>query len=313
MSQTRKRTLELKDAIYTLYSVEGKSLNYISKLFNLTRKTMTDIIKNEFKFEKRQDRAPTKRIQKLINQHKGYILNYCRNSEYRSLTELLKVTRLSRKTLSTLRIIDKDIEFAVKEFTNRESLREKALKSRLEKEAKWSAELTNIQGERWASVKGYEGLYWVSDKARFKNKEQIVKQSFNRTVGRYQVSLRKNNRQKTYQSARIIALAFLPNPNNLKTVNHIDGDPTNNMLENLEWVSQSYQNYHKTYILKRPKPTAYGRNGKFKKVVIDDKYFFKTLKAAAKFLKVSETQIQRYLREETKFDRKIELIFECND
>jgi hypothetical protein len=62
-------------------------------------------------------------------------------------------------------------------------------------------------------------------------------------------------------------------------------------------------------VLGREIAEPYKRNGRFTSVVIDDKYTFKTLAAAARFLEVSETQIQRYIRLETKTDRKIELIY----
>lgn len=112
---------------------------------------------------------------------------------------------------------------------------------------------------------------------------------------------------KNMKVHRLVALAFIPNPENKKTVNHKDGNRLNNAADNLEWATQEEQNRHKNDVLQRPVAKAYGRNGKFTAVIIDDKYTFKTLKAAAKFLGVSETQINRYVCGETKFERKLEL------
>jgi hypothetical protein len=55
--------------------------------------------------------------------------------------------------------------------------------------------------------------------------------------GYYQVSLTKNNKQNTYYLHRLLAEAFLPNPENKPQVNHIDGNKLNNSISNLEWVS----------------------------------------------------------------------------
>lgn len=48
---------------------------------------------------------------------------------------------------------------------------------------------------------------------------------------------------------RLVALAFIPNPHNKKEVNHIDGDKSNNAIDNLEWVSSSENHKHSTHIL----------------------------------------------------------------
>ena len=51
------------------------------------------------------------------------------------------------------------------------------------------------------------------------------------------VSLQQDGKQKHYYVHRLVAEAFLPNPDNLPQVNHIDGNPSNNHVENLEWVT----------------------------------------------------------------------------
>ena len=63
--------------------------------------------------------------------------------------------------------------------------------------------------------------------------------------GYYKVVLSHNGKRKTYPVHRLVAMAFLPNPLNKKTVNHIDGNKTNNNVSNLEWASQKENQSHK--------------------------------------------------------------------
>jgi len=81
---------------------------------------------------------------------------------------------------------------------------------------------------------------------------KILKQSVNQ--GRVMVELWKNNKKKHFLLHRLIAKAFIPNPNNKPQINHINGNPLDNRIENLEWVTDSENKYHayKTN-LKKPK------------------------------------------------------------
>lgn len=62
--------------------------------------------------------------------------------------------------------------------------------------------------------------------------------------GYIQYSLLKNKKQLRTGAHRLVAIAFIPNPENKETVNHIDGDKHNNYYKNLEWVSRSEQMTH---------------------------------------------------------------------
>lgn len=95
-------------------------------------------------------------------------------------------------------------------------------------------------------IPGYEGLYMVSNLGRVKSlnynhtgKERLL---ILRTAdnGYLKVDLHKNGIQKRFSVHRLVAMAFIPNPDNLPCVNHKDEDKTNNCVENLEWCTRKY-------------------------------------------------------------------------
>lgn len=111
--------------------------------------------------------------------------------------------------------------------------------------------------EIWKDIQGYEGLYQVSNTGIIKSlkryrlnhgKTQEVPEKIKKyrkdPQGYLQCDLFKNNNAKTVRAHRIVALAFLPNPQNKETVNHIDGNKENNHVENLEWATFKEQNNH---------------------------------------------------------------------
>lgn len=111
--------------------------------------------------------------------------------------------------------------------------------------------------EHWLPVAGFEGLYEVSDCGRVKSLDRIVAlsnhpklkqrtmrgrllfQKTNTPAGagykRKQVSLWRENREFTMNVARLVAEAFLPNPDQKPFVLHLNDDATDNRLENLQW------------------------------------------------------------------------------
>lgn len=109
--------------------------------------------------------------------------------------------------------------------------------------------------EIWQNVRGYEGLYLISNFGRLlsaprngtKSEWHFMSPHF---VGGYiQYVLSKNNHKKEFKAHRLVAEAFLPNSENKREVNHIDGDKYNNKLDNLEWSTSSENQLHAFYEL----------------------------------------------------------------
>ena len=116
--------------------------------------------------------------------------------------------------------------------------------------------------EIWKDIKGYEGLYQVSNFGNVKSlerykknhsklqkvNEKILKATINKTNGYVYVMLMKNASEKNTRVHKLVAEAFLPNEDNKPQINHIDGNKANNKVDNLEWctcsenVTHAYKN-----------------------------------------------------------------------
>lgn len=113
--------------------------------------------------------------------------------------------------------------------------------------------------EIWKPIKGYEGLYEVSNLGRVKSlkrfyhtREQILKNKLTEN-GYYRTELSKNGKRKLIGTHRIVAQTFIPNDMNKEEVNHKDGNKLNNCVDNLEWCSHSENTIH-AYKLGLKKP-----------------------------------------------------------
>lgn len=101
--------------------------------------------------------------------------------------------------------------------------------------------------EIWKDIEGYEGLYMVSSLGRVKSldridgrgwniKGKILKQTLDKK-GYLNVGLSKNNNRTLYKVHRLVAETFIPNPDNKPEIDHISTLKTDNMVENLRWVT----------------------------------------------------------------------------
>ena len=159
--------------------------------------------------------------------------------------------------------------------------------------------------EVWIDIKGYEELYQISNMGRVRRKAKMVnvgiknvKKAFKQEMILKPLKLTKgylgavlydkNSKGKTYKIHRLVATAFIPNPNNLPQVNHIDGNKENNNVNNLEWCNQKKNMQHSYKIgLRRNivKPiNQYDKNGNFIKK-------WDSIMQAERYLKISNTNI----------------------
>ena len=140
--------------------------------------------------------------------------------------------------------------------------------------------------EVWKPIAGYEGAYEVSTFGRVRSLDReyykcysdgkmqltkhhgrILKQCLN-DKGYYMVTIVYNHTVKTLLVNRLVAKAFIPNPDNLPEVNHKDENPKNNCVENLEWCTQIYNVRYGTAIerrasYKRKSIAKYTKSGEF--------------------------------------------------
>lgn len=114
--------------------------------------------------------------------------------------------------------------------------------------------------ETWKDIKGFEGFYQVSNLGRIKSitrkiinsgcftgacliTGRILKQGID-TSGYNFVNLCKDKKQRSLMVHKLVAIAFIPNPLNKPQINHLDYNPQNNNVGNLEWVTAKENGQH---------------------------------------------------------------------
>jgi hypothetical protein len=163
--------------------------------------------------------------------------------------------------------------------------------------------------ETWLPVKGYEGIYLVSNLGRVKSLTRVVRNArwgvdtpkvlhpvmlkeAKYGNGYCFVMLSKLGRVNHAMIHRLVAQAFLPNPHKKRTVNHINGIKADNRVENLEWATHSENMKHASDTgLTKMKG---GENPYARKVTIEKngvKTSFDTQREAAKFIGVKDVNV----------------------
>lgn len=303
----KEKINELKETIRFLYEKEGRSKSYISRLLQVDRRTLTYQIK-DWGFTKANISRLTPSNQKFANKHKQLIKSRFDNdvSEVDIAKELNVGVDYLRNIISKVDVLKE----AKEEYLNRLKNYHVENVNRLINKSRLNYDYEDLKGEVWKEILGYDG-YYISNMGRVKryiksyDRYYLLSIGTNPRSGRQYVYLNK----KGLQIARLVGFAFVDGyseKNN--TIDHIDGDKTNNKASNLQWVSQS-ENNQLAYKRGKIKNVAFQKRGNFKKIILNDKFEFKTIDALSKFLGVSWTQASRYLDGECKFNGKLEIVY----
>lgn len=296
----------LRKTIERLYSKEGRSKSYISDLLGLNRKTLSKKI-NEWSLpiaEPRRHASPS--TQKFINKNRQFIKS--RLDCDVSITAIAKELKCDRKTIQLAFTYDDVLNKAYTDYTNRRKIKSSEKRNAALESSYLQYDFCDIDREIWTPILGYDN-YFVSNMGRVKkfiksyNKCCLLRPNKNESNGRFYVCLYNECGRKNINLARLVAHAFCSGFSDKKnTVNHKDGDVTNNKSENLEWVSQSENNIHSYDKLNRKKNVSKPLSFY---ILYKDCYKFKTVSAFARFINKSETQARRYLKEPEKHDIKL--------
>ena len=136
--------------------------------------------------------------------------------------------------------------------------------------------------EEWRDIEGWEGLYQISNLGRvYSCANRNYKKLTIRKTGYVVVSLicRSKNMRKQYKVHRLVAQAFIPNPNNLPCINHKDENKENNRVDNLEWCTNKYNSNYGHCREKISKALMGNKNG-----IVNSEEKWKNHSEAAKLL-----------------------------
>lgn len=169
--------------------------------------------------------------------------------------------------------------------------------------------------EIWKDIPNYEGWYQVSNLGRVRSLDRYVngnkitceKQKMKGKIlkpvrdklGYLRVSLKQNTKTKTFLVHRLVAIAFIPNPNNLPYVNHIDENTSNPVFTNLEWCTEQYNVCYGNSVAKSAK-------SRWRRVIQYDKEMneiarFDSVKAASENIGIAQQNISAVCRGRAKY------------
>ena len=159
--------------------------------------------------------------------------------------------------------------------------------------------------ELWKDIEGYNGKYQISNKGRLKSFAQDstngkIKYGNKTLKGYYDFVLYDDNGNKsTCAVHRLVALAFIPNPNNYPQINHKDENKANNSVENLEWCTNDYNSHYGTKIQRTRESNLCCKTTSLKVYSVDkngDVQYFNSIGEAERQTGVSHSNIVRNLK-----------------
>lgn len=165
--------------------------------------------------------------------------------------------------------------------------------------------------EKWVDVKGYEGMYQVSNEGNIrsiKNEPKIMRPHLD-TKGYHRQSFYKDGKSTTIKYHRLVAQHFIPNPENKPQVNHINGIKTDNRVENLEWMTNDENMHHSKINKLRIGKMPCGENNKKTKITDEQVKYIRSVHvksskefgsaALAKQFNVSVSTVNRIVLNQT--------------
>lgn len=221
----------LKKTIYQLYSKEGRSKSYTSRLLDINRTTIARKIREWELPEPKPTRHVKPSTRKHIAKHKQQILSLLAHDV--PLDEIVERVKVNQgELLDTFFKLDTDLCRAYNNW-----------KKRQQKPLLRTYKYAEIDGEVWKEVLGYSG-YEVSTKGRVRQQGKngsgyyLTQPYFNQEIGLDYVAFVKSNGEiKRLCLPRVIAQTFIPHDSALTKVKHKDGNVRNNSVSNLEWTA----------------------------------------------------------------------------
>lgn len=296
--ENNKDLNEFKNIIIKLYEEEGRSIRYISNLLDVGRSNLSKQIQEWGLIESQKKHLKPSTV-KFINMNRALIKS--RLDSDVTIADLAKELKVKANYLSTTiirndMVLEKANEDRLKRSPNRKQARIEELKEK----SSLTYDFEDLNNEEWIEVLGYPN-YFVSNFGRFKKYIKssegfiLMKTTYNKTVEyNYIGMINETGKRKNLRACRVVGFAFVDGFSEEKnTINHIDGNTTNDSSDNLEWISQRDNNLHSYRVLNK----AVNKNKKrYEKIVYKEKYEFKTVRGLAKFLGVSESQAHRLLK-----------------
>lgn len=296
LSVSAQKIIDNKENIKQLL-LDGRSNSYIGKILQIDRGLLRKYM-NEWGFEKTYKHHFTPRVQKIYNKNKQII--YKLLQEKKTIQQIANILNERKGTINT--IIQNTKEFKILLQENQIGVITKQYKNNRREIYKFN----DLPNERWVEIYNKPN-YYISDYGRIKH--------YLKSIDCFRLlELEENKSDYLYcidtSVHRIVAKHFVDGRSKEKNqVNHKDGNKHNNYYTNLEWVSASENLTHSYKKLKRKKNIGYQKYGKFKKIILNNQYEFKTLTALAKFLNISLSQLYRYIDKECKNDYIFNFIF----
>lgn len=176
-----------------------------------------------------------------------------------------------------------------------------------------------MEQEIWKPIKGYEGLYEISNLGIVRNKRKQIRKLTKDKYGYMRLSLCKNGKHKGYTLHRLLMDAFVENIDNKPQIDHIDGNKLNNSLSNLRYVTQKenlnnpntkgagWKNNNKDYIVSKILNTRIKNGCKYAPMTIyayntNGSFFrsFPSINEAGRYFNVTPKKIQVVLDDNSK-------------